>query len=134
MDPQVGHSLDEWPFLQSLLPLFVPKFPLDRNNSGYVLTDQWILGKKYEIPTKQLTDHMKLKKKEEQSVDASILLRRGNKIITEGRGREELGRKTEGAEEKKEDRIRCGRRQRGEKYRGTGIEWRCITVGEGDWG
>jgi hypothetical protein len=29
----------------------------------------------------QLTNHMKLKKKEDQSVDASILLRRGNKIL-----------------------------------------------------
>ena len=28
----------------------------------------------------QLTDHMKLKKKEDQSVDASVLLRKGNKI------------------------------------------------------
>jgi hypothetical protein len=31
---------------------------------------------------------MKLKKKEDQSVDASVLLGRGNKIITGGRGRE----------------------------------------------
>jgi hypothetical protein len=29
----------------------------------------------------QLTDHMKLKKKENQSVDASVLLRRGTKVI-----------------------------------------------------
>jgi hypothetical protein len=29
---------------------------------------------------------MKLKKKEDQSVDTSVLLRRGNKIITGGRG------------------------------------------------
>jgi hypothetical protein len=29
---------------------------------------------------------MKLKKKEDQSVDASVLLRRGNKIITGDRG------------------------------------------------
>jgi hypothetical protein len=34
----------------------------------------------------QITDHMNLKKKEDQSVDASVLLRRGNKIITGGRG------------------------------------------------
>ena len=32
----------------------------------------------------QFTDHMKLKKKEDQSMDASVLLRRGNKILTEG--------------------------------------------------
>jgi hypothetical protein len=29
----------------------------------------------------QLIDHMKLKKKEDQSVDASVLLRKGNKIL-----------------------------------------------------
>jgi hypothetical protein len=39
----------------------------------------------------QFTDHMKLKKKEDQSVNASVLLRRGNKIIIGGRGRESLG-------------------------------------------
>jgi hypothetical protein len=36
----------------------------------------------------QLTDDMKLKKKEEQSVDTSVLLRRGNETIKGGRGRE----------------------------------------------
>jgi hypothetical protein len=36
----------------------------------------------------QLTDHMKFNKKEGQNVAASIPLRRGNKIITESRGRE----------------------------------------------
>jgi len=35
---------------------------------------------------------MKLKKKEDQSIDASVLLRRGNKIITGDRGREKAGR------------------------------------------
>ena len=36
---------------------------------------------------------MKLKRKEDQRVDASVLLRRGNKIIKGSRGSEELGRK-----------------------------------------
>jgi hypothetical protein len=40
----------------------------------------------------KLTDHMKLKKKQDQSVDVSVLLRRGNKIITGVRGWEEFGR------------------------------------------
>ena len=45
----------------------------------------------------QPTNYMKLKKKENQSVDASIQHRRENKIITGGRGRkgpwrERLGR------------------------------------------
>jgi DNA recombination-dependent growth factor C len=41
----------------------------------YALTDKWILAKKFGIPKIQFTDHMKPKKKKEQSVDASVLLR-----------------------------------------------------------
>jgi hypothetical protein len=41
---------------------------------------------------KQLTDHMKPKKKEDQNVDASVLFRRGNKIIMGGREFEGLVR------------------------------------------
>ena len=44
----------------------------------------------------QLMDHMKLKRKEDQRVDASVLLRRGNKIIKGSRGWEGLGRKRRG--------------------------------------
>ena len=40
----------------------------------------------------QFTDQMKLKKKEDKSVDVSVLLRRVRKIITGGRGREGSGR------------------------------------------
>jgi hypothetical protein len=40
------------------------------------------------------TQPVKLKK-EDQSMDASVLLRRGNRIITRGRGREEHGRERE---------------------------------------
>ena len=39
----------------------------------------------------QLTDHVKLNKKEGQNVDASIPLRRGNKIIMRDREKEGLG-------------------------------------------
>lgn len=53
-----------------------------------MLTDKWILTQKLRIPMIQLNDHMKLKKKEDQLVDASILLTRGNKIIMGGRERE----------------------------------------------
>jgi hypothetical protein len=56
------------------------------------------------IPTIKLTDHMKLKKKEDQSWDASILFRRGNKIITELEGGRGLGRREEWG------RIRYGKR------------------------
>jgi hypothetical protein len=50
----------------------------------YALTDKWILAQKLRIPKIQFTKHMKLKKKEDRSVDASVLLRRGNKIPMEG--------------------------------------------------
>ena len=43
----------------------------------------------------QLNEQMKLKKKEDQSMGASNLLRRGNKIITGGRRREDTGRERE---------------------------------------
>jgi hypothetical protein len=39
----------------------------------------------------ELPDHMKFNKMESQSVDASIALRRRNKIIMGGRGREGPG-------------------------------------------
>jgi hypothetical protein len=38
---------------------------------------------------------MKLKKKEDQSVDASVLLRRGNKIFTGGNTETKCGAETE---------------------------------------
>jgi hypothetical protein len=39
---------------------------------------------------------MKLKKKKDQSVDASVLLRRGNKILTGGKTGTNCGAETEG--------------------------------------
>jgi hypothetical protein len=57
----------------------------------YVLTDKWILTQNLRIPKIQFTDHMKPKKKEDQRVETSILLRRGNRIIMRGRGREGPG-------------------------------------------
>ena len=41
----------------------------------------------------QLTDHMKLKRKEDQRVNISVLLRKGNKIIKGSKWWEGLGRK-----------------------------------------
>jgi hypothetical protein len=55
--------------------------------------------------TIKLTDHMKLNKK---PVNASILLRKGNKIITGDRGGD-LGGRDGG--KKEWDRIRYGKRQ-----------------------
>jgi hypothetical protein len=41
----------------------------------------WILTPKVRISKIQCTHHLKLKKKEDQSVGASVLLRKGNKIL-----------------------------------------------------
>jgi hypothetical protein len=57
---------------------------------------KWILAQKFGIPKIQFIDHMKLKKKEDQSVDASMLLRRGNKILTRGNLETKCGAETEG--------------------------------------
>jgi hypothetical protein len=43
-----------------------------------------MLAQKLGIPKIQFTDHMKLKKKEDQSVDTSLLLRRRNKTAMGG--------------------------------------------------
>ena len=61
----------------------------------YALTDKWILAQKFRIPKIQFTNHMKLKK-EDQSVDTLILLRRGNKISKEGIRETKCGAETEG--------------------------------------
>ena len=45
----------------------------------YVLTDKWIIPPKLRVPKIQFTDHMKFKK-EDQSLGASVLLRRGKDV------------------------------------------------------
>jgi hypothetical protein len=60
------------------------------------LTDKWILAQKLRIPKIQFEKHMKLKKKEDQSVDTSILPRRGNKIPMEGVTETKFEAETEG--------------------------------------
>ena len=59
-------------------------------------SNKWILAQNFVVPKTQFTDHMKLKKKKDQSADNLDFLRRGNKIPM-GRDREEMcGAKTEG--------------------------------------
>ena len=43
-----------------------------------------MLAQKFRKPKIQFTNHMKPKNKADQSMDASVLLRRGNKILTGG--------------------------------------------------
>jgi hypothetical protein len=100
-----------------------------KGHTRYVLTDKWILAKKFRLPMTQLTDHRNHNKKEGPSVDPSIPLRKGNNIIMESRGREGSGweRRRGG---KRGSRIRNGGRgwgggETGEKPRGPG---ECIEI------
>jgi hypothetical protein len=67
-----------------------------KEHTCYALTDKWILTQKLRIPRIQFTKHMKLRKKEDQSVETSILLRRGNKIPVEGVTETKCEAETEG--------------------------------------
>jgi hypothetical protein len=58
--------------------------PITKEHSWYALIDKWILAQKLRILKIQFAKHMKLKKKEDQSVDTSFHLRMGNKIPMEG--------------------------------------------------
>jgi hypothetical protein len=80
------------------------------------LIDKWILGKELRIPTIQLTDHMKLKRKEDQRAGVSVLLRRGNNIIKGSREWEGLGRKRWG-DKKGQNQVW---EEMEEMYRGSG--------------
>ena len=62
----------------------------------YALTDKWILAQKLRIPKIQFIYHMKLKKKEDQSVDTLVLLKRGIKIPMGGVTETKCGAETEG--------------------------------------
>ena len=53
-----------------------------KENTQYTLTDKWILAPMLRIPKMQYTDHMKLKK-DDQSMGASVLPRRGTKYSLE---------------------------------------------------
>ena len=58
--------------------------PITKEHTWYAVNDKWILVQKFRIPKIQLAKHMKLKKKEDQSVDTSFPHRMGNKIPMEG--------------------------------------------------
>jgi len=77
-----------------------------------------ILSKKLGILTIQLTDRMKLKNKEIQSVGASVLLRRGKKIFIGSRGWEGLRAKEEREGKGRQDQIW---EETEMIYRGSGI-------------
>jgi hypothetical protein len=88
-----------------------------KGHTWYAFTGKWIWTSKLRIPAVQLIDHIKHNKKEFQTVDASILLRRGNKIVTGGRGRN-AGEREE-VEEKRwgQDQVweKTGKKSRGSR-------------------
>ena len=53
--------------------------PITKEHTWYALSGKWRLAQKLRIPKIQFAKHMKFKKKEDQSVDISSLLRMGNK-------------------------------------------------------
>jgi hypothetical protein len=55
--------------------------PITKEHTCYALPDKSKLAQKLRILTIKFTYDMKFKKKEDQSVDDSVLLRRGNKIL-----------------------------------------------------
>jgi hypothetical protein len=58
--------------------------PFTKEHTWYALTDKQIFTQKLRMSKIPFAKHMKLKKKEDQSVDTSFLLRMGNKIPMEG--------------------------------------------------
>ena len=66
------------------------------NQSKRTITDKSIFVQKLGISKMQFTDHMKLKNKEVQSVYASVLLRRGNKILRRTKTEKKCGPENEG--------------------------------------
>jgi hypothetical protein len=86
-----------------------------------------MLGKEHEIYTMQFTDCMKLKKKEDQRVNVSVLLRRENKIIKGNRRWEGLGRKRR-EREGKDEKSQVWEEME-EITEGQNIEQRCVAMG-----
>jgi hypothetical protein len=67
-----------------------------KEHTWYVLINKWILVQKLGIPKIQFTNHMKLKKKEDYSMDTDIHLKRGgNKTTMEGVTETKCGVETE---------------------------------------
>ena len=67
-----------------------------QKNTQYALTEKWVLAQKLGTPNIQFTHHMTLKKKKDDRVDTSVLLRRGNKIPMGGDTETKCGAGTEG--------------------------------------
>ena len=68
--------LGKWIYLEDIILSEVTQSQVIR----YALADKWILAQKHRTPMIQFAKHKKIKKREDQWVDTSFLLRIGNKI------------------------------------------------------
>jgi len=75
--------INKWMEIENIMLSEVIQSQKKTPHTWHALTDKWILAQRLGIPKIQFTDYMKLKKKEDQNVDASVLLRRGTKYSQE---------------------------------------------------
>jgi hypothetical protein len=75
--------LGKWMESEHIILSEVTQSQKNKHSLTYALSDKWILAQTFRTPKIQFTDHMK-PKKEDQNVNVSVLLRRGNKILTGG--------------------------------------------------
>ena len=54
-----------------------------KKNTWYALTDKWLLAQTFQITRIQVTDHVKLNKKEDEILGTLVLLRRRTKYSQE---------------------------------------------------
>ena len=69
---------------------------ITKEHTWHAFTDKGILSQKLGIPKIQFTYQMIAKKKENQSMVSLVLLRRGNKVPTEGHTEPRCGAESEG--------------------------------------
>ena len=75
--------LGKWMDLEDIILSEVTQSQKNTHDMHSLISGVHISAQKLRIPKIQFAKHMKLKKKEDQSVDISLLLRMGNKLPTE---------------------------------------------------
>jgi D-ribose pyranose/furanose isomerase RbsD len=85
--------LCKWMYLEGIILSEVTQSQKNSHDMHSLITQKIRIPK---LPKLQFAKHMKLKKKEDQSVDNSFILRMGNKISKEGVTETKFGAETEG--------------------------------------
>ena len=86
--------LDKWMELKIIILSVVTQSQKNTHGMHSLTTGYWLRSSG--IPKIQFIDHMKLKNKEDHSVDTYALLRRGIKILMGGNTETKFGTETEG--------------------------------------